>query len=394
MKKRIVFLVIIAILLVVNLVPLGKVADSSTYYKDMEYLGMYNIGNTLMGNNGGGNMPLNTNHLLLKTVGLVNINGVFSTLMLTLIYLVVFGLSLYTLLKATKNYKWLVLCLMAFVLGTKNYLAYTVTALPFGGIYTFFLSAVMLLSAMFVRGKATVKSIIAVSLVTIALGCYDTVTALIGAVFAVMIIFLSNVSQTKKEKITAIVSGALVFLICIVFFASYQGVNYQENINSAIENGISMYDQGANPQSNFGIIKFYVTNLSHTVDFLQKIMNNAFYQGENAPFSLSGFIKAKFLPVDIWMFAGLLVLLIVISAVFWKKNKNYGGVAAMLIALCVMAGIALKISGFLVGISNLNVNLLLFNLVFDTIVVVLVPSIAYVMIERRNNLKEKYGVTQ
>ena len=100
------------------------------------------------------------------------------------------------------------------------------------------------------------------------------------------------------------------------------------------------------------------------------------------------------MPVNIWMFAGLMVLMIVISAVFLKKKKQQGGILYLVIALAVITGITLNLSGYLVGISNLDVNLRLFNLVLDTIFAVLVPAITYEVTERQNNLKEKYGVEQ
>ena len=394
MKKPVVFLVIVAVLLLVNLVPFGTVPDNSAYYKDLEYLGMYNVNSVLMGAPEDLQTPLNTNHLLLNVAQFTAVKGVFTTMVISLFYLLVLGLSFYTLLKASGKYKKVVIVSAVLFLVTKTYWAHLFTVLPFGGIYTFLLSSVMLLASNFIKKEATVKGIIAVTLVTLALGFYDTVTALLGCILSLVVMFLYTASKGRKEKITALVCGVLTFALCLSFFVGYKGVNYKDNMATAVTYGTSMYDQNFTPEDKFDVIGFYMTNFSYKKDFSQRLMNNAFYVGETAPFSVWGFAKSKIMPVDIWMFAGMMVLLIVISVIFWKKKKQYGGILFLLISLVLMAGISLNLSGYLVGISNLDVNLRLFNLVFDTIFAVLVPAITYEVTERRNNLKEKFGVTQ
>ena len=386
MKKPVVFLVIVAVLLLVNLVPFGTVPDNSAYYKDLEYLGMYNVNSVLMGAPEDLQMPLNTNHLLLNVAQFTAVKGVFTTMVISLFYLLVLGLSFYTLLKASGKYKKVVIVSAVLFLVTKTYWAHLFTILPFGGIYTFLISAVMLLASNFIKKEASVKGIIAVTLVTLALGFYDTVTALLGCILSLVIMFLYTASKGKKGKITALVCGVLTFALCLSFFVGYKGVNYKDNMATAVTYGTSMYDQNFTPEDKFDVIGFYMTNFSYKKDFSQRLMNNAFYVGETAPFSVWGFAKSKIMPVDIWMFAGMMVLLIVISVIFWKKKKQYGGILFLLISLVLMAGISLNLSGYLVGISNLDVNLRLFNLVFDTIFAVLVPAITYEVTERRNNL--------
>ncbi len=394
MKKRVVFLVIVAVLLLVNLVPFGTVPNNYAYYKDLEYLGMYNVNSVLVGAPQNLQMPLNTNHLLLNLAQFLSVKGVFTTLVISLFYLAVLGLSFYKLLKVSGKYKEAVIVSAVLFLVTKTYWAHLFTVLPFGGIYTFLLSSVMLLAGNFIKREATVKGIIAVTLVTLALGFYDTVTALLSCILSLVIMFLYTVSKGKKEKTASLVCGILTLVLCLSFFTGYKGVNYDDSMASAVTYGTSMYDQSFAPEDKFDVIGFYMTNFSYKKDFTQRLMNNAFYVGETAPFSVWGFAKSKIMPVDIWMFSGMLVLLIVISAFFWKKKKQYGGIMFLIISLVLMAGISLNLSGYLVGISNLDINLRLFNLVFDTIFAVLVPAVTYEVTERRNNLKEKYGVEQ
>lgn len=394
MKKRIVFLVIVAVLMIINLAPLGMTPDNTSYYKDLEYLGMYNVNSVLMGAPDNLQMPLNTNHLLLNAVQFTAVKGVFTPLLISLFYLLILGLSCSTLIKASGKYKKAVIVSALLFLVTKTYVSHLFTVLPFGGIYTFFLSAVMLIAGMFLKKDASVKGIIAVMLVTLALGFYDTVTALMSSILSLPIMFLYTVSNGKKEKTTALLCGILVLVLNLTFFVGYKGVTFEDSMISAVANGTSMYDETFNPQDKFDVIGFYISNFSYKKDFSQQLMNNAFYVGETAPFSVWGFVKSKVMPVDIWLFSAMIVILIVISVFFWKKKKQYRGIMCLLISLALMTGITLNLSGYLSGISNLDVNLRLFNLVFDTIVVVLVPAITYELTQRRNDLKEKYGVTQ
>ncbi|MBQ4542993.1 MAG: hypothetical protein IJA19_02355 [Clostridia bacterium] len=394
MKKPVVFWVIIAILLVINLVPSGTVPNNTAYYKDLEYLGMYNVNSVLMGAPDSLQMPLNTNHLLLNAAQFTAVKGVFTPLVISLFYLVVLGLSFYALIKASGKYKKVVTLSAVLFLVTKTYWSHLFTVLPFGGVYTFFLSAVMLFAGMFIKKDATVKGIITVTLVTLALGFYDTATALVGCIFSLVIVVLYTVSKGRKEKIISLVCGLLALVLCLSFFIGYKGVNYQDNMASSVTYGTSMYDRNFKPQDKFDVMGFYMSNFSYKKDFSQMLMNNAFYVGETAPFSVWAFAKSRVMPVNIWMFAGLMVLMIVISAVFLKKKKQQGGILYLVIALAVITGITLNLSGYLVGISNLDVNLRLFNLVLDTIFAVLVPAITYEVTERQNNLKEKYGVEQ
>ena len=123
----------------------------------------------------------------------------------------------------------------------------------------------------------------------------------------------------------------------------------------------------------------------------QALLNNAFYEGENAPFSLWNTVKVKLVPVNILLFSLISVAVIAFGVVQFKK---YGSFCIIAIAVTVMQWIALYTQGILFGISNLDKNLLLFNVIFDILLAYVIVAAVYIIKRRRNELKEKYGVNQ
>ena len=121
MKKPILILLVLVIL-AVNLLPSGIIPYNSSYYNDFLYLGLYDGGNYIVGETAGVNaMPLNTNHFLLTLLKMLP-GDAFPSYILTVIYLLVLGFSLFMLIKALGDYKKVGIIAFVLVLCTKKYL--------------------------------------------------------------------------------------------------------------------------------------------------------------------------------------------------------------------------------------------------------------------------------
>ena len=106
MKKRAVILIAVTvILLLINLVPGGKIAGNDTYYRDLEYLSLYNAGGNSIGVTAkGAGAILNTNHAKLK------LRAVFcfpaaSGYILTAVYLIILIAAFCLILKSAKYFE-------------------------------------------------------------------------------------------------------------------------------------------------------------------------------------------------------------------------------------------------------------------------------------------------
>ena len=191
-KKNMIFLLVILAVLVLNLVPSGVVPDNSMYFKDLEYLGLYNANPFITGELPDVfGTPLNTNHMLLTALRLIP-GAVFPNAVLSVLYIAVLILSFIYLCKSAKGYGSLIAITGAFILTAKKYLWHIFTILPFGGIYTFLISAVCIMLAACLRKRITYKSLLALTAVTLLFAMYDNATALCAVIMGGVITALAS----------------------------------------------------------------------------------------------------------------------------------------------------------------------------------------------------------
>ncbi len=382
MKKSILFIILAVVILAVNLIPSGTVPGNGEYYNHLLYLGLYD-GGAVIGETAETNgTPLNTNHLLLTVLRMLP-GDVFPVAALTAFYLIILGISLFILFKALGSYKGIAMVAMALVLCTKKYLAYLFTVLPFGGMFTFLISIFALLIAISVSKKVNIGTILFVTVLTLLFACYNNVTAIISIIIGILI------ARICRNKIGFAMGGVAV-IVSIIFAFTYKGVEYLDVIKSGVENGINLYGSGT-ASSYTDLVMYYVKHIPDAVKHVQSLINNAFYNPPTAPFAIINKAKAIIIPTNIWIFTGVIIAVIAYCVSIYKK---YPKTAELVIGLCLMSGIALKIPGFLYGISNLDKNLLLFNLVFDILITTGIVGICYITTQNKKDFKEKYGATQ
>jgi len=390
-KKSMIFLLVILAVLVINLVPHGVVPDNSMYFKDLEYLGLYNANPFITGELPDVfNAPLNTNHLLLTALRLIP-GAVFPNAILSVLYLAMLALSFIFLCKSAKGYGKMIAIISVLILSVKKYLWHVFTILPFGGIYTFLISAICIMAAVGIKKRITYKSLLSITAVTLLFAMYDNATALCAVVLGAVVIAFTPLGTSKGVKVATASAGALIIVLSLIFGTSYKPVDYDTNISTAYNYGVKHYELAEASSSYSQVAAFYFKNPTYLIKHGQTLLNNAFYEGENAPFSLWNTIKVKLVPVNIYIFALISIAIIVFAAMQYKK---YGRLCIMAIGFAVMQWVALYTQGIIFGISNLDKNLLLFNLIFDILLVFVITGAIYIIKSRRNELKEKYGVRQ
>ncbi len=388
-KSAVILIAVTVILLLINLIPGGKIAGNDTYYRDLEYLSLYNAGGNSIGVTAkDGGAILNTNHAMLKLLSLFCFPAA-SGYILTAVYLIILITAFCLILKFAKNYEIYAAAAFVLFLFTKERFMYLCTILPQGGMFAFFTLTASLMLYIFTKKdyKNYLPVIAAVSALIFA--CYDNVTALCAVVFGILLAYSAYIGEKKYVNLAC---GAAVVVLSFVFAFSYKGVTYIENVESGMANGISAYSDGTAVQTYSGLAAFYKNHPAAFADHMQKVTDNAFYNPPETPFSLWGFVKSKVMPVKLAIFAALFAIIIAFLIINGKKNKAY--FAAPIGGAFVISLISMIATGIIYGISELNIRLFGFNLAFDFGFGALVVYIIYIAASRDKGLKEKYGITQ
>lgn len=389
MKKPVFILLVVAIL-AINLLPTGIVPYNSQYYNDLVYLGLYDGGNFVVGQTQNSfSTPLNTNHFFVNLLRIFPGDAIPSYI-LTVLYLIILGFSLWGLIKALGDYKKIGILAILLVLCTKKYLAYLLTVLPFGGIFTFLISSIAILLTMAIEKKVTLPKLLFLTLCITAFSLYDNATAACGLVLGIITIFLVKICNKKSNKVLSVLAGGFIIIISAIFAFCYKGVGYENILKSGYENGIALYG-GITPSSYLDIMLFYFKHPGFAIKHIQSLLNNGFYYGPDMPFALVDKIKGIIVPCNIWIFSGLLVAIIAYMVTIYKKHPV---ISVFVMGVVVMLCESLKIYGLFYGLSNLVVNLMLYNLFFDILVTVGIVGICYITTQNKKEFKEKYGATQ
>lgn len=388
-KSTVILIAVTVILLVINLIPGGKIAENDTYYKDLEYLNLYNAGGNSIGvaAKGGGTI-LNTNHAFLKALSLFCFPAA-SGYILTAVYLIILIAAFCLIIKSAKGYEIYAGAAFAFFIFTKERFMYLCTILPQGGIFAFFTLTAALLFYIYTNKnyKSCMPLFCAASALIFA--CYDNVTALCAIIFGILLLCTAFFGEKKRINL---VCGAAVIVLSLVFSCSYKGVTYNENVESGINNGVLQYSDNAECGGYLSLAAFYASHPDKFSKHLQNVTNNAFYASPDTPFSLWSFVKGKIMPVKLAVFLALFAVILIFLIVNGKKNKAF--FAAPIGGLFIISLISMIATGIIYGISELNIRLFGFNLAFDFAFASLVVYVIYIAAARDKGLKEKYGITQ
>lgn len=392
-KNIIILAVLAAALLIVNLVPTGKVPESDSYFADLQYLGFYNVDNTGFGIMENGGAALNTNHVILKFLS-VFCRPVCSVNILTFVYLIILLCAFIIVCKAAKGYNIYAAAAFILFLLTKERFMYMRTVLPQGGMFVFFTFAVSMLFYMFSVKRYGFGAVTAAFISLTAFAMYDNVTAICAVILGILLILTAFASDKKAVKAAAVCGGIIVIILSIVFAVNYKGVLYTENVASGVENGVNLYSQGQTAESYTQLAGYYFKNPSSFVKHIQSALNNAFYVAEEAPFSVWNFIKGKFIPTNIKIFFVLIFAALVFLVIRIKKDPSSFGVPLIIISLFVISLMSLISNAVIYGISQMNIRLFGFNAAFDFAFASLVVYIIYTIASKDKELKDKYGITQ
>ncbi len=109
-------------------------------------------------------------------------------------------------------------------------------------------------------------------------------------------------------------------------------------------------------------------------------------------FRLYNTIKAKLFPKEVWFF-WLIPALLIAFLILYKKKLNSGYVV-MGIAVSIMNVILYNLPMMTGGLVDIARTMAPFNITFDFIVIMLVMTMVYTSLLRKQEFKEKYGLTQ
>ena len=119
--------------------------------------------------------------------------------------------------------------------------------------------------------------------------------------------------------------------------------------------------------------------------------------GQTKLFSGYSFIKKMLLPANYIILMVILALLVVFSLVYKKdyaKTEGDKALADVGVSMGIASILTMPLPLMLYGFTQLNFNMLSFNFMFDLSLVLLVIIALKYFAEKRNILKEKYGVNQ
>lgn len=195
-------------------------------------------------------------------------------------------------------------------------------------------------------------------------------------------------------------------------YAEYENVPYFDEkaidfINSEefakIEDKLSVYN----------VLKYYMSHKEEAINALKVSASNGTFikcgylgnytsatgkAGAQTSFwSLYNIIKPKVIPASLTTLLVILLAVFVLSLSFKNKFSSEGQANSMgvLIALLALASIAvIPVAVLINGISQIDLNMLSFNFLFDCTLIGAVTGGIRVMWVRQNTLRKKYGVNQ
>lgn len=426
-KPQILFIALFLIIFSVNIFSPFTVNDD-IIYKDIEQMNLYHLDNMNFAVNTNTNYPvLNSHHIFIR---LLSLGGTLNLNVLAVFYGILTLLGLWLVIKAygDNKYGWtnyLLAVLLALVFADFSYAGYFKSLYPSAFSASFMALWFGIFANIYKNGNKWYKLLL-LSAVTLIFGFAGTLNAVISAFMGIVVIRLMSVSKDKILKYLSLGLGLVTVITSVMFAVTYKGADYNRNIYNSVFLGITLNDKvesiGLDPKLNelngvfyyedldeeydlentlyskvsYGtIIKYYATHLKQAFDMVDRSTKNAFFKTyHKAYLGLYSQLKQMFLPnTMIFIFAFLFVFLGVLIYLY-KINKDRRMLLEMFIAVSLTGITSLKLPVFLCGIFELSKSLFMFNLIFDIIFVTILVGGSRVMLEKRDEAKEKFGVTQ
>lgn len=164
-----------------------------------------------------------------------------------------------------------------------------------------------------------------------------------------------------------------------------------------------------NKVSYSDIFKYYLSNPSEYVKQFKYVGWNAFetypkYAGNfslssgKSPYDVAGgfriynLIKSKLFPKTLW-FIYLIPLLLIGMLIAYKKifNKGY---LVLGVSLSIMNIILFNVPMITSGLVDISRTMAMYNVTFDIIFIMIIGCMLYISAKRKQEFKEKYGLTQ
>lgn len=444
--------VAIAVLLVVLLIPLG-VGEGGSQYLFLQRAGLSyqttpqsGIVQVVFGSENRAFLPANAYEAL---IGLTNfIPNIFDLRVLGFLYSLLLLLGIGLLIKGAskREYKWhawLSAVLIVFVLCDFAYTTYFNSLFwnPFSMVL-FVLSA-GLLTLLYRSGEAGIGKVIGLFVCGIILASISTITAVLAIIIGLLLIRILTIGKNTMQKIISALCGLAVVFTGIFFAVTYTAPTYQSDLYSAVFLGTAQHESvtelGLNPKLDelkgvfyspevvekyelkqnlydkigYGdIAQFYFTHPNAFIGALNAAASNGFqirlsYAGNFTEsssagqlakgFNLYSFLKNSFMPnTIIFVLFVFIAYFGVLCALYFNKNttKERKMLLEALFGLGIGAIISFIMPYMQTGMLDIGRSMFVFYLLFDFMLISAVLGGSVIMIERRQNLKDKYGVEQ
>ncbi len=174
-----------------------------------------------------------------------------------------------------------------------------------------------------------------------------------------------------------------------------ESTEFKKDVTDKISTGDVFKYYITNPQSYINQYKYVGWNALETYP---KYVGNYTSESGKDPYAVAkGFrlyntIKVKLFPKEVWFF--WLVPVLLIALLIFYKNKLNLGYVVMGISVSIVNIILYNIPMMTSGLVDIARTMAPFNITFDFIVIMLVMTMVYTSLLRKQEFKEKYGLTQ
>jgi len=374
----------------------------------------------------------------------------FDIRVLSFLYAVILLISVYILNKYinfnNKLADTVFAALMIFIVFDLSYLLYLNTLYMEGLFYVLFVCSIALYVKLINSDKFRLLLTVIFILVAIAVCGLKQGYALLAIPYAIMVSYLI---LRNKSSVYRALTGVL---LCVLVVMSFAGAGYMDNTDTDKFHSVfygALYEKD-NPEKvleyfdiapeyeslagknhfdklNYDIesesfkkavtdkispVKVFTYYLKNPGEYLKQykyvgwnaletypkyVGNYTAKSGKDAYAVAKGFrlyntIKAKLFPKDVWFF-WLIPVLLILLLVLYRKKLN-GGYVVMGISVSIMNLILYNLPMISGGLVDISRTMAPFNITFDFIVIMAVMTLIYTSLMRKQEFKEKYGLTQ
>ena len=374
--------------------------------------------------------------------------SVIPVYVVSFIYMVIFILGIYLLMKKIKvSYSWnnlLTFIVFAVVFCDIAYVSYFNTPSTYAPIISFM--PMFIYSLILLADKKTYFSLLLETAFALLVFNTHIVIAVTGIIFSIYSFRFTTFNKKIIWKITCIILSFIMLISCFLFVGSYNNKKdlYNSCFYGALLNrtnaalidlpqeysqfiGVPAFEDNAQDLINSdkfeefseivnykNIISYYVKNPTNLYLNVKSAANNSsvikigylgnFSVGSSAYakqttniWGIYNMLKKAVFPANIFM---LLILVIISVSLSFNYRKNFAQTFASkicceLMALCsVCAIISLFTTVIIFGLTEISFNLLVYNILTDICVAFAIVGGSRMMFIKRKILTAKYGVNQ